>query len=169
MKKLAKQLKCDVTSQKFKDTLQYVWMPRLVEQIHFTSFTSSQASTAQPITTVDHSSSTATDHHPTSELSHAPVDSSFKTEDSSISNLTNSYDLLGNNRPSDDNSIQDGNVYGLDSVAAHNSYGLGDREAIEESNSLLSGEDWLELFPECNYNGIWEDQQIIYMDQVHLH
>ena len=31
--KQAKQLKCDVNSKQFRDTLRYVWMPRLMEQI----------------------------------------------------------------------------------------------------------------------------------------
>ncbi|CAM8932841.1 unnamed protein product [Rhodiola kirilowii] len=34
VQKHAKQLKCDVNSQQFKDTMKYLWMPRLVERIH---------------------------------------------------------------------------------------------------------------------------------------
>ncbi|CAJ2650158.1 unnamed protein product [Trifolium pratense] len=33
VQKLAKQLKCDVNSKQFKDTMRYLWMPRLVERI----------------------------------------------------------------------------------------------------------------------------------------
>ncbi|CAL0325441.1 unnamed protein product [Lupinus luteus] len=33
VQKHAKQLKCDVNSKKFKDTVSYLWMPRLVERI----------------------------------------------------------------------------------------------------------------------------------------
>ena len=33
MQKHAKQLKCDVNSQQFKDVMRYLWMPRLVERI----------------------------------------------------------------------------------------------------------------------------------------
>lgn len=34
MIKQAKQLNCDVNSKQFRDTLRYVWMPRLLEKIH---------------------------------------------------------------------------------------------------------------------------------------
>ncbi|KAL2534740.1 myb domain protein [Abeliophyllum distichum] len=33
VQKHAKQLKCDVNSKRFKDTMRYLWMPRLVERI----------------------------------------------------------------------------------------------------------------------------------------
>ena len=33
MVKQAKQLKCDVNSKQFRDTVRFVWMPRLMEQI----------------------------------------------------------------------------------------------------------------------------------------
>lgn len=35
--KQAKQLKCDVNSKEFRDTLRYVWMPRLLERVQPTS------------------------------------------------------------------------------------------------------------------------------------
>ncbi|KAJ0978656.1 hypothetical protein J5N97_014130 [Dioscorea zingiberensis] len=34
VQKHAKQLQCDVNSKKFKDVMQYLWMPRLMERIH---------------------------------------------------------------------------------------------------------------------------------------
>ncbi|XP_016489866.1 transcription factor MYB108 [Nicotiana tabacum] len=37
VQKHAKQLKCDVNSKQFKDTLRYLWMPRLVERIQASS------------------------------------------------------------------------------------------------------------------------------------
>ncbi|CAN6922061.1 unnamed protein product [Brassica oleracea] len=37
VQKHAKQLKCDVNSQQFKDTMKYLWMPRLVERIQSAS------------------------------------------------------------------------------------------------------------------------------------
>ncbi|CAF2126510.1 hypothetical protein HID58_011033 [Brassica napus] len=55
VQKHAKQLKCDVNSQQFKDTMKYMWMPRLVERIQsaaasLTSTTGS-ATTSSCITT----------------------------------------------------------------------------------------------------------------------
>ncbi|KAG5011012.1 hypothetical protein AAZX31_07G218000 [Glycine max] len=37
VQKHAKQLKCDVNSKQFKDTMRYIWMPRLVERIQATA------------------------------------------------------------------------------------------------------------------------------------
>lgn len=37
VQKHAKQLKCDVNSKQFKDTMRYVWMPRLMERIQAAS------------------------------------------------------------------------------------------------------------------------------------
>jgi myb proto-oncogene protein len=41
VQKLAKQLKCDINSKQFKDTMRYLWMPRLVERIQAASVTTS--------------------------------------------------------------------------------------------------------------------------------
>ncbi|XP_074302861.1 transcription factor MYB108-like [Silene latifolia] len=40
VQKHAKQLKCDVNSKQFKDTMRYLWMPRLVERIQAASSSS---------------------------------------------------------------------------------------------------------------------------------
>ncbi|KAF3456409.1 hypothetical protein FNV43_RR01059 [Rhamnella rubrinervis] len=45
VQKHAKQLKCDVNSKQFKDTMRYLWMPRLVERIQAASASSSVAGT----------------------------------------------------------------------------------------------------------------------------
>ncbi|KAL5204613.1 hypothetical protein ABZP36_009484 [Zizania latifolia] len=37
VQKHAKQLNCDVNSDRFKDAMKYLWMPRLVERIHATA------------------------------------------------------------------------------------------------------------------------------------
>ncbi|XP_010482240.1 PREDICTED: transcription factor MYB108-like [Camelina sativa] len=49
VQKHAKQLRCDVNSQQFKDTMKYLWMPRLVERIQATSTRS--VSTSSCVTT----------------------------------------------------------------------------------------------------------------------
>ncbi|KAK4759342.1 hypothetical protein SAY87_022473 [Trapa incisa] len=48
VQKHAKQLKCDVNSKQFKDAMQYLWMPRLVERIQATSATSGPTAVASP-------------------------------------------------------------------------------------------------------------------------
>ncbi|XP_061357034.1 transcription factor MYB108 [Gastrolobium bilobum] len=45
VQKHAKQLKCDVNSKQFKDTMRYLWMPRLVERIQAAAAASSAANT----------------------------------------------------------------------------------------------------------------------------
>ncbi|KAF8053788.1 hypothetical protein N665_1374s0009 [Sinapis alba] len=53
VQKHAKQLRCDVNSQQFKDTMRYLWMPRLVERIQASSASTStgSASTSSCVTT----------------------------------------------------------------------------------------------------------------------
>ena len=72
MQKHAKQLKCDVNSKQFKDTMRYLWMPRLVERIHATSSISSAAAQAGPTTTAAGPASFA---GPAQQNSAAPEDS----------------------------------------------------------------------------------------------
>ncbi|KAG2406504.1 hypothetical protein LR48_Vigan03g276000 [Vigna angularis] len=43
--KQAKQLKCDVNSKQFRDTLRFVWMPRMLERIQAQASSSGQAQT----------------------------------------------------------------------------------------------------------------------------
>ncbi|XP_054800926.1 transcription factor MYB2-like [Prosopis cineraria] len=58
--KQAKQLKCDVNSKQFRDTLRYVWMPRLLERIR--AATSEYDPSCQPVpVTLNHSSVTPLD------------------------------------------------------------------------------------------------------------
>ncbi|VVB10994.1 unnamed protein product [Arabis nemorensis] len=44
VQKHAKQLRCDVNSQQFKDTMRFLWMPRLVERIQAASVSTSTSS-----------------------------------------------------------------------------------------------------------------------------
>lgn len=45
VQKHAKQLKCDVNSKQFKDTMRYLWMPRLVERIQAAAAAAGNTST----------------------------------------------------------------------------------------------------------------------------
>ncbi|KAL5700755.1 hypothetical protein ACHQM5_026163 [Ranunculus cassubicifolius] len=51
VQKHAKQLQCDVNSKQFKDTMRYLWMPRLVERIQAASAASSSTTTTTTTTT----------------------------------------------------------------------------------------------------------------------
>ncbi|KAA8531181.1 hypothetical protein F0562_005905 [Nyssa sinensis] len=50
VQKHAKQLKCDVNSKQFKDTVRYLWMPRLVERIQAAAGASSASCTTTTTT-----------------------------------------------------------------------------------------------------------------------
>ncbi|CAH9080397.1 unnamed protein product [Cuscuta europaea] len=50
VQKHAKQLKCDVNSKQFKDTMRYLWMPRLMERIQATAAATSSSTTTSTAT-----------------------------------------------------------------------------------------------------------------------
>ncbi|XP_004229031.1 transcription factor MYB78-like [Solanum lycopersicum] len=90
VQKHAKQLKCDVNSKQFKDTMRYLWMPRLVERIQAAAgagaSTSSEVINPQNIVQIDHNtcvtnSSTAT----------ASSDNSFGTPVSDLTDCCYNY------------------------------------------------------------------------------
>ncbi|CAK9136436.1 unnamed protein product [Ilex paraguariensis] len=51
VQKHAKQLKCDVNSKQFKDTMRYLWMPRLVERIQAAATANGVSSSSSTTTT----------------------------------------------------------------------------------------------------------------------
>ncbi|WCJ23243.1 myb domain protein 108 [Euphorbia peplus] len=51
VQKHAKQLKCDVNSKQFKDTMKYLWMPRLIERIQAANNTSGVGTTTTTVNT----------------------------------------------------------------------------------------------------------------------
>ncbi|XP_057471386.1 transcription factor MYB108-like [Actinidia eriantha] len=87
VQKHAKQLKCDVNSKQFKDTMRYLWMPRLVERIQAAA-AAANTSTAQmspPTTAADNSSAAASSSD------------SFAAQVSPASDLTDYYNYPVNN------------------------------------------------------------------------
>ncbi|XP_010558458.1 PREDICTED: transcription factor MYB108-like [Tarenaya hassleriana] len=50
VQKHAKQLKCDVNSKQFKDTMRYLWMPRLVERIQAAAAKTTASATSACVT-----------------------------------------------------------------------------------------------------------------------
>ncbi|KAH9621792.1 hypothetical protein KSS87_020509 [Heliosperma pusillum] len=96
VQKHAKQLKCDVNSKQFKDTMRYLWMPRLVERIQAASASANVDNLTASITTAD-----------CSDLSHQSINdlatsnnTIIHTQVNSNSNITsensaNSSDSLG--------------------------------------------------------------------------
>ncbi|CAI0626455.1 unnamed protein product [Linum tenue] len=86
VQKHAKQLKCDVNSKQFKDTMRYLWIPRLVERIQATG-AAAAAPMIDPVTT--HVAAGATDYTATENSSMAASSAdSFGTQVSPISDMT---------------------------------------------------------------------------------
>lgn len=122
VQKHAKQLKCDVNSKQFKDTMRYLWMPRLVERIQ----AASGAATSHPTAVIDSSTATssayqinhnnfydnispgqvvappATGGYMSENSSTAASSESFGTQVSPASDLTDYYPVSNNNNNNQD-------------------------------------------------------------------
>ncbi|KAF3972232.1 hypothetical protein ACB098_02G066400 [Castanea mollissima] len=84
VQKHAKQLKCDVNSKQFKDTMRYLWMPRLVERI--------QAATVAPANTSIAATTTTT-----ATTGACSIGSSTSTTTTTTNNNSNNYHINNNN------------------------------------------------------------------------
>nr|QHF16709.1 MYb transcription factor 23 [Pueraria candollei var. mirifica] len=107
--KQAKQLKCDVNSKQFRDTLRFVWMPRMLERIqaHASSSPSGQAQTTLISNTQAHSDPCGVMTNPSllSEVSSAVDVHAPSLSDSSASN----YNLMGGGSCSSYSTVEEGN------------------------------------------------------------
>ncbi|XP_057806114.1 transcription factor MYB108 [Salvia miltiorrhiza] len=94
VQKHAKQLKCDVNSKQFKDTMRYLWMPRLVERIQAAASSSAPAAPPPPppyhLNTPNSSSSSF--GQPTNNM----VASQTTPDNSSASESTENYAVIHN-------------------------------------------------------------------------
>lgn len=64
VQKHAKQLKCDVNSKQFKDTMRYLWMPRLVERIQAAATTTTITEGSSSSTTTTSTATTTNFYNP---------------------------------------------------------------------------------------------------------
>ncbi|XP_021752445.1 transcription factor MYB108-like [Chenopodium quinoa] len=137
VQKHAKQLKCDVNSKQFKDTMRYLWMPRLVERIQAAAATNGPHTTATATTSGGSGTTTATGGPTmgyTDNFMHAPVNSNFTPENS------------GNSSDSYGTQVSDfGDYYGIPvaNQSVNQDYYQGDQVNYGGDNSLTS--------PNCNY------------------
>ncbi|KAJ0249650.1 SANT/Myb domain-containing protein [Hirschfeldia incana] len=88
----AKQLKCDVNSQQFKDTMKYIWMPRLVERIQSASV--STTTTSSCITTSNNQSMTC-DHSSMGQQLGVVNSNDYITQENSSVTVSPVSDLTG--------------------------------------------------------------------------
>ncbi|KAJ7980435.1 Myb transcription factor [Quillaja saponaria] len=118
VQKHAKQLKCDVNSKQFKDTMRYLWMPRLMERIQAASasVTATPATTSASVTANtntyqnlninntnmvlshnDFGSAHVTQSYTPENSASTATSDSFGTQVSPVSELTEFYSVPGNN------------------------------------------------------------------------
>jgi myb proto-oncogene protein len=168
VQKHAKQLKCDVNSKQFKDTMRYLWMPRLVERIQAaaaaTTTTSTISSTANnnymvmpPVT--------APNHHQVVIGSYTPDNSSVAaSSDSLMSPVSDFNDYYNHNFPANNQDyFQGGYCESFISPTGYYNGGLGglDQFAMEHqsdvSNSWLVGGD--------TSDSLWNDENVLFLQQ----
>ncbi|XAR56960.1 hypothetical protein NMG60_11024938 [Bertholletia excelsa] len=180
VQKHAKQLKCDVNSKQFKDTMRYLWMPRLVERIQAAAAASSAPATGGSGTVTQ--TNPATSSYPTGQAVlpppagsciTGPVNPSFTSENSSTaassdsfgaqvspaSDLTDYYNNYPVNHQNNQDYYQTNQVCYADSLTSPSGYfnqGL-DFQAMEQSNQWLEAGDTSENL--WNYEDIWFLQQ----------
>lgn len=99
VQKHAKQLKCDVNSKQFKDTMRYLWMPRLVERIQAAAGASTSTSDQvlhqkinPNMVQIDHNNNTAV----TSSSTSASSENSFGTPVSDLTDCCYNYPQVSN-------------------------------------------------------------------------
>ncbi|XP_059631987.1 transcription factor MYB108-like [Cornus florida] len=151
VQKHAKQLKCDVNSKQFKDTMRYLWMPRLVERIQVAAGASSTAATA-PTANAYHLNTTA-DQLVLPPTGMVQVNHGFTPENSStaassdsfgttpVSDLTDYYNfpVNGNQVNQDYYQVnQAGFQESLISPSGYINHGL-DFQAMEQNQQWIDG------------------------------
>ncbi|KAE8685173.1 MYB108 protein [Hibiscus syriacus] len=87
VQKQAKQLKCDVNSKQFRDTMRYVWIPRLIERI----CASSESPSGQP-------STTAYSNITTDQITYENTSGSVQVDPSVLPELSGTSSDVSNNR-----------------------------------------------------------------------
>ncbi|KAL0305260.1 UNVERIFIED_CONTAM: Transcription factor [Sesamum angustifolium] len=176
VQKHAKQLKCDVNSKQFKDTMRYLWMPRLVERIQAAAAASSSGggTTALPssftnttaylfnnqnsTTTVDMGSSTINTLPPENSSAAASSDS-FGTPVSDLTDCYNNYPVVNNNQdyyPGNQNmSYSYGDQSLTSPTAGYFSQGV---DFMEQNSQWMDGADHV-LDSLWNVDDMWFLQQ----------
>ncbi|GFZ21642.1 myb domain protein 112 [Actinidia rufa] len=154
VQKHAKQLKCDVNSKQFKDTMRYLWMPRLVERIHAAAAT---AATAIP-NNMNMSSSQVMVPPPENSSTAASSDS-LGTQISPVSDITDYYnDPVNNNCNQDYDQVNRIN-YVPDSLTSPSGYfhhGL-DFQAREQNPQCFGSGD--------TFDNLWNVEDIWFLQQ----
>ncbi|KAM7276491.1 hypothetical protein ACFE04_018357 [Oxalis oulophora] len=143
--KQAKQLKCDVNSQQFRDAMRYVWMPRLAERI--------QASSGQPITN-DSGSSLGNYPNELPSVSSESVDINNNQVALASNSKCKPQQQEGGHYEYPDSTMQSG------SVMMNPAEELGsciDLQSYDQNAWLLGGSDLLD--------SMWNDENVCFLQQ----
>ncbi|KAH1046228.1 hypothetical protein J1N35_037012 [Gossypium stocksii] len=170
VQKHAKQLKCDVNSKQFKDTMRYLWMPRLVERIQAANAASSTSTTAVTTAVVgtepmvfpdDHhlgggaqqvTSSSNNNYTLENSSTTAASSDSFGTQVSPVSDFADYYSNISINHNPNPNCFEAGNYYnnGLDfQCLEQNNPWL---DTVDGSDNIFDAEDLYFLQQQFNFN-----------------
>ncbi|KAI3505992.1 hypothetical protein L1887_28345 [Cichorium endivia] len=156
VQKHAKQLKCDVNSKQFKDTVRYLWMPRLVERIQAASAITGDSSSVTTTTTPTLNNNTM-DNDVTGLLAMPkncfgnnqikPADTEEKSRTavfSPVSDLTECYFPINQSQNPDffqsNNQIGNGFDGSLISPAGYFNPNLDFEAVVEQNNQWLGGD-----------------------------
>ncbi|GFZ09107.1 myb domain protein 112 [Actinidia rufa] len=156
VQKHAKQLKCDVNSKQFKDTMRHLWIPRLVERI--------QAATTT--TAIPNNLNMSSDQllvPPPENSSTAASSDSFRTQISPISSMTDYYNDPVNNHCNQDYDPVNQIHYVPDSLTSPYGYFHGglDFQAMEQTPQWFGSGDTSDNL--WNVEDIWFLQQQLNM------
>uniref|UniRef100_A0A1U7YKK3 Transcription factor MYB108-like n=1 Tax=Nicotiana sylvestris TaxID=4096 RepID=A0A1U7YKK3_NICSY len=157
VQKHAKQLKCDVNSKQFKDTLRYLWMPRLAERIQ----ASSNSAATTTITTTNNSNNNNNNHVSTSVTQEnssvtASSENSMGTQVSPVSDIS---DCCYNNYPINQND------YGelLISPTGYFQNGALDFRTVDYNNQQNMSQ-WMEGTEDVSDN-LWNIEDMLFLQQ----
>ncbi|KAG8483280.1 hypothetical protein CXB51_022359 [Gossypium anomalum] len=168
VQKHAKQLKCDVNSKEFKDTMRYLWMPRLVERIQAATTTTDTASASAATTSnasIEQMMLPNLSYYTPDNASTAASSDSIGTQVSPISDSTDYYNGVSANYNPNQDYFQanheslispigsycnngDGMDFGLMEL---NHHWVGDGDG-DGSHNLLNAEDFFFLQHQFNFN-----------------
>ncbi|KAE8734197.1 Ubiquitin protein ligase 6 isoform 1 [Hibiscus syriacus] len=172
VQKHAKQLKCDVSSKQFKDTMRYLWMPRLVERIQAASVATATTNSASQMFSrrgviCDEYTAQVT---PENSSTVASSSNSFEAQVSPVSDLTNCYNngFHVNNNPNPGYSFQYGSQVDYSDLSekyynSNNNHGdvgidfpTNNHQPMLDggdlSDNLLNADDFLFLQQQFNFN-----------------
>ncbi|MBA0767270.1 hypothetical protein Gotri_016177 [Gossypium trilobum] len=166
VQKHAKQLKCDVNSKEFKDTMRYLWMPRLVERIQAATTTTNTASTSAATTSnasIEQMMLPNLSYYTPDNASTAASSDSIGTQVSPISDSIDYYNGVSTNYNPNQDYLQANHESLISPIGSYCNNGDGMDFGLMElnhhwasdgdgSHNLLNAEDFFFLQHQFNFN-----------------